>query len=147
MLTITFEDDPQSSDLQVIEEGLVSHAVAAHIEPRNYRHVVIFLRNEEQKVVGGLIGATVWGWLHVKELWLSAELRGMGYGRKLLQAAEHEAARRGCHHAYLDTFDFQTLDFYVHLGYQVFGSLADFPSGHVRYFVMKALVESQVPSP
>jgi hypothetical protein len=47
--------------------------------------------------------------------------------------------RRGCHHALLDTFDFQAREFYEKLGYAVFGSLDDFPRAHVRLFMKKAL--------
>ena len=54
-----------------------------------------------------------------------------------MRLAEAEAVRRGCKQAYLDTFDFQALDFYKNLGYQVFGTLDDFPEGHTRYFLQK----------
>ena len=60
-------------------------------------------------------------------------------GRRLLRAAEREAAERGCAHAYLDTFDFQARPFYERLGYAVFGVQEGFPPGHVRYFLRRAL--------
>jgi hypothetical protein len=56
-----------------------------------------------------------------------------------LSAAEDEARRRGAKHAYLDTFSFQAPDFYEQHGYQVFGTLDDFPAGHQRYFMTKEL--------
>ena len=99
----------------------------------------MFVRRPDGNVVGGLVGATVWGWLLVKELWVAEGHRGNGYGRALVQAAEMEAQKRGCHHAMLDTFDFQARDFYEHRGYAVFGELDDFPRGHVRYFMRKTL--------
>jgi hypothetical protein len=39
----------------------------------------------------------------------------------------------------LDTFSFQAPDFYKQHGYQVFGELQDFPSGHQRYYLKKQL--------
>jgi GNAT superfamily N-acetyltransferase len=92
-----------------------------------------------ERIVGGLTGATVWGWLEVKLLWVSEHHRGRGYGTRLLRTAEDEARRRGCHHAVLDTVDFQARGFYEALGYRTFASLADFPRGHSRIFFEKTL--------
>lgn len=58
--------------------------------------------------------------------------------------AEAEAVRRGCHHALLDTFDFQARPFYERLGYRVWGELADFPAGHTWFYLSKALDEPRV---
>lgn len=88
---------------------------------------------------GGLLGHTHWNWLFVSHLWVADPLRGRGYGRALMVQAEEEALRRGCDHAHLDTFDFQARAFYERLGYTVFGQLADYPSGHTRYFLQKEL--------
>jgi hypothetical protein len=52
---------------------------------------------------------------------------------------EVEARRRGCHSAYLDTFDYQARPFYEKLGYVVFGTLEDYPKGHQRFYMMKKL--------
>lgn len=40
---------------------------------------------------------------------------------------------------HLDTFDFQAKDFYLKLGYQVFGVLDNCPQDHSRYFMSKIL--------
>jgi len=66
-------------------------------------------------------------------------LRGRGYGRELLAAAEQEAVRHGCRAAHLDTMSFQALPFYLKQGYTVFGELHDWPPGHARYFLQKSL--------
>jgi GNAT superfamily N-acetyltransferase len=93
----------------------------------------------DQEIVGGLIGETYWGWLYINLLFVKDELRGRGYGHRLLTIAEDEARRGGAKNAYLDTFSFQAPDFYKQHGYQVFGELKDFPPGHQRYFLTKQL--------
>ena len=90
-------------------------------------------------MVGGLRGNTGWEWLYVDTLAVAEHLRGQDWGTRLLAAAEQEAVRRGCHSAYLDTFDFQALPFYQKQGYAIFGTLAHFPGEHTRYFLQKAL--------
>lgn len=139
-MEVRIEDRPEAQDLQLIERGLTDHAANAGIEPRNHRTLVLCLRDDDGRVRGGLLGSTVWGWLQISQLWVAAELRGTGQGVALMRAAEAEGVRRGCHHALLDTFDFQARGFYERLGYETFGELSDFPTGHTRFFMRKLLV-------
>ncbi len=97
------------------------------------------LRAPDEEIVGGVIGETHWGWFCITLMWVKEELRGRGYGGRLLSLAEEEARKRGARHAYLDTFSFQAPGFYKKHGYQVFGELKDFPPGHQRYYMTKQL--------
>jgi ribosomal protein S18 acetylase RimI-like enzyme len=75
----------------------------------------------------------------VKFLWVAETYRGRGWGKSLMEAAEKEARRRGVRNAYVDTFSFQAPEFYRKLGYREFGRLDDFPTGHRRSWLTKAL--------
>ena len=138
-MRIEVSDDIVADDIATIVAGLAEHAASAAIELRNAQPLYVLLRSDEGKLVAGLAATTVWGWLHVKELWVAAAERGSGVGTKLMHTAEHEARGRGCHHVLLDTFDFQARPFYEKLGYKLFGELSDFPRGHTRYFMSKQL--------
>lgn len=70
---------------------------------------------------------------------MSRSERGRGWGRRLVGEAESLAVASGCHHAWVDTFSFQSRPFYERLGYRVFGVLPDYPRGETRYFLSKAL--------
>jgi GNAT superfamily N-acetyltransferase len=72
-------------------------------------------------------------------MWIREDLRGHGYGGRLLTSIEDEARRRGAKKVFLDTFSFQAPDFYIRHGYRVFGELPDFPPASRRYFLTKAL--------
>ena len=50
----------------------------------NFQPLAITVR-ERGKIVGGLVGQTFWDWLFVELLWVSAEKRGKGLGKALLQ--------------------------------------------------------------
>jgi ribosomal protein S18 acetylase RimI-like enzyme len=93
----------------------------------------------DQTIVGGVIGETHWNWLYISLMWVKDELRGRGYGHRLLTLAEEEGRKRGATNAYLDTFSFQAPEFYKKYGYQVFGELQNFPPGHQRYYLTKQL--------
>jgi GNAT superfamily N-acetyltransferase len=132
---ISYVDKPEWG---VIGQG-IHHYNTQQAGDDQGRQLCFVLRAPDQEIVGGVIGATHWDWLHIDLMWVREELRGRGYGHRLLMAAEDEARQRGAKNAYLDTFSFQAPDFYKRHGYQVFGELQDFPTGHQRYYLAKKL--------
>ena len=107
--------------------------------PSANRPLVIEVRDANGAIVGGLWGATAYGWLFTQLLVVPESSRGQGLGRRLMLLAEEEATKRGCHAAWLDTFEFQAKAFYERIWYSCFGTLPDFPKGSTRYFMRKEL--------
>lgn len=103
------------------------------------RPLVLVLDNSDGHTIGGLWGRTAYGWLIVELLFVPEALRGKGIGAELMSLAEGEAISRGCHSAWLDTFEFQARGFYERLGYVSFAQLPDCSPGFLRYFMKKAL--------
>ena len=99
----------------------------------------VLIRDARGELVGGLVGSTYWGWLEVERLWIRENLRGRGYGSRLLVMAEAEARRRGCTRVHLTTFSFQARSFYERLGYRVVGQLDDYPPGGSYLWLRKDL--------
>src|SRR3954470_10187752 len=135
-MTISFEADPLSAGAQVIGQTLLAYNVEA-CAPADRKPLLLLLRDDGGRALGGLRGNTGWGWLYVEALAIAEEARRQDWGSKLLATAEREAAERGCHSAYLDTFDFQALPFYLKQGYTVFGTLDGFAGEHKRFFLQK----------
>jgi ribosomal protein S18 acetylase RimI-like enzyme len=136
----------QTYDFVYVDEpewGIIGPGIAdynrQHAGEDNVRSLCFVLKAPDQQIVGGVIGATYWNWLHLDLIWVREDLRGRGYGHRLLTLAEDEARKRGADYVYLDTFSFQAPDFYRRHDYRVFGELQDFPSGHQRYFLTKRL--------
>ena len=100
-----------------------------------------FLKNTRGEWLGGLLGSLWGGWLHIRILWVDAAARGHGNGTRLLQAAETYAVERGCFAATLETHSFQARPFYEKCGYEVFGTLDDWPPGHAKFFLRKRLTD------
>ncbi|MBN2086316.1 MAG: GNAT family N-acetyltransferase [Anaerolineales bacterium] len=136
--SLTQEAEPAEADLETIRAGLHAFNTLAASDD-GHRTLTLFLRDENGTLLGGLLGDTYWGWLHVAILWLEEKARRRGHGSRLLGAAEAEAIRRGCHHAHLDTMSFQALPFYQKHGYEVWGEIHDMPVGHSRIFLSKRL--------
>ncbi len=133
-----YVDKPDESVWRAIGGGIRSYNTQ-HAGDNKHQSLCFVLYAPDQEIVGGVIGETYWNWLYINLLWVKDELRGRGYGRRLLKMAEAEAQQRGATNVYLDTFSFQAPDFYKQHGYRVFGELRDFPPGHQRYFLTKQL--------
>lgn len=135
---IETQKDIKPADVNVIVKALTEfNASKANGETPSY--LLITVRDREQNVVGGLVGATYLGWLQVQAVWVSEVLRGKGYGSRLMQQAEDEARARHCPKVFLETLSFQALPFYEKIGYKVVSQIADFPLGGVRYALTKML--------
>jgi GNAT superfamily N-acetyltransferase len=134
---IKVEDKPTLEDIQVLRHGLSEFNFAQAGQRGQF--ISVFLRNDQQQIVGGAYGWTAFGWLHVDVLWLDENIRHKRLGRQVLQATEAEAMRRGCRFAKLETFSFQALDFYKKNGYTVFAELDQVAGGHRWYFLKKKL--------
>lgn len=132
------ESSPALEDQQVIQNGLRQHN-DQHVPAGGDSSFAVFLRGPDGAVIGGVLARAGRGWLRIGTLWVEASLRGQGYGRQLMAAAEAEGRQRGCHSAYLDTFSFQAPVFYEQCGYEVFGTLEAFPNEHTRFFMRKSL--------
>lgn len=139
--SITFEEHAKDEDVRRISEGLGKYNLE-QTGRDDFRKLNVFVRDNDDEIIGGVIGGTYWGWLYVDLLWIDERVRHLGYGRKLLEAAEEEAIKRGCTQVFLDTFSFQARPFYEKHGYTVFGTLKDFPPGHERYFLQKTLSQN-----
>lgn len=135
---IVYIEKPEEAAWGIIGRGLQKYNIE-QAGDNEFQRLCFALQTSEKEIVGGVLGEVYWGWLYVDLLWIQDELRGHGYGHRLLTRLEDEARKLGAKHVYLDTFSFQVPDFYKAHGYQVFGELPDFPPGHQRYFMKKEL--------
>lgn len=135
---VVVDDAPADADLAAVEAGLSAYN-RRFIGPPDRRPLAYVLRGVDGAVRGGLVGDTSRGWLYVDYLWVADDLRGSGWGSRLLEGGEREAVARGCHRAYLETNDYQAPAFYLRRGYAVVGRIPDFANGHDRIYLTKHL--------
>ncbi len=135
---IALEERPDYRDSNVIVQGLIDFN-AANTGGETPLDLVVTVRDENGRVIGGLVGDTYVGWMQVHALWVDETARGRGIGAAVLSRAEEEALRRACKHVFLETLSFQALDFYQKLGYVVQHRLEGFPPGGTRYALTKSL--------
>lgn len=132
------EDQPSDSDLELLEDQINRHNMA-QVAAFDGRRLAIFVRDEQQTVVAGISGYTWAGMCEIQFLWVADELRGRGYGSRLLQAAEQEARERGCQVIILSSYSFQAPGFYRQRGYSQAGQIDGCPPTHTNYYFKKTL--------
>ena len=103
------------------------------------RMLTIRAVDAEGRLIAGLSGWTWGGCAYVDVLWVSAAHRGQGWGTRLMDAAEREAATRGCTVIVLSTHTFQAPAFYQARGYAETGRTRDYPVGHGQIHLSKSL--------
>jgi len=136
------DEQPKPEDFRVILDGVraFNRAMTGNERPRP---VACFLRDDQDRIVGGVQG-NFWGRsVHIDALWVDESYRGQGHGEALMKALEAYAAEHGYPLAYLETASFQALPFYQGLGYSIFGELPEITKGHTLYFLQKELTEGQ----
>jgi len=105
----------------------------------NNEDISITVKDEEGNILGGITGNTKLHCLFIQFLWLDDKLRGEGIGAKLLKKAEELAVEKGCRMVRVDTFSFQAPEFYQKQGYEVYGTVEDFPEGYTHYMFLKRI--------
>ena len=70
--TITIEENSKPADVQAVEDGLLTFNLQFVPDPK-FQPLNLFVRGEDDCVLGGLLGGTYWGWLYVGFFWLAEE--------------------------------------------------------------------------
>jgi GNAT superfamily N-acetyltransferase len=124
------ETTSTESDMMVLIEGLGRNILKHLGDVELGKSLRIFLRDRDNRTVGGIAADLFGGWVYISLLWVDENLRDQGYGSELLKRLESEAIQLGCKYAHVDTYSFGARPFYERAGYQVFGILDDYPAGH-----------------
>ncbi|MBL4585152.1 MAG: GNAT family N-acetyltransferase [Pseudomonadales bacterium] len=135
---LTIPLPPEDADFKALEAGLTQYNESFTGLVLNEK-ISSFVKTEDGLVVGGILAQINWDWMHVQGLWIDDSIRADGWGSKLMAKLEQYALTKGIAHIRLETTSFQALDFYLKLGYSVFGELPDMPAGHTSYFLQKAI--------
>ncbi|WP_224554881.1 GNAT family N-acetyltransferase [Pectobacterium versatile] len=136
-MNLHITNTPDSDEEEFVIASLWKHN--EQYEAVDISPLFLNFKDDENNIIAGLISRTWWGALEVQYLWVSEKYRKSGLGRQLMQVAEKEALKRGCHLAYVDTFGFQAKGFYEKLGYKEYGNLPGYAHKHTRHYLAKLI--------
>jgi GNAT superfamily N-acetyltransferase len=141
-VTVALEARPDEATQIVLLSGLAAYnETRAGPDPvrQPENHLCIVARDGEGRVRGGLQGVVIGAWMAIDLVWVEDDFRERGVGSRLLAEAEAEALRRGAKWSVLASFDYQAPEFYMRRGYAEYARMEDFPAGHTRFQLRKAL--------
>ena len=132
----------EEDEVPALEAFLVERIYAFNAHATGYfdgKRVGGRLQDDSGEVIGAFTGHTWGGCCVIAHLWVHESRWRRGLGRALMQAAETQAARRGCELVVLTTHDFQAPRFYERLGYERRAVIRDWPKGYADLVYMKRL--------
>jgi len=88
------ESDPDENSINFIKNELNKYN-QMFAELDNHKLLAIFIKDTDNKIIGGLFGETYWGWFYIDRFWINEKYRRQGLGSKILKSAEEEALRGG----------------------------------------------------
>ena len=99
----------------------------------------LILKTKDDKVVGGIMCNMFMYSLYIDVLWVDEKFpEVMAMVQNLLQSRKI-AKEKGCILVDTCTFSYQSPDFYVKCGYEIYGILEGYPEGIKKYHLKKVL--------
>jgi GNAT superfamily N-acetyltransferase len=136
---IVISDAPNPADREAILQRLAAYN-KINGPPSGFQPLAILLRDPDTgETVGGLWGKTSFNWVFIELLVVPDHWRGQNIGTMLLRKAEEVGRERNCIGLWLYTFGFQARDFYEKNGFEVFGTIDDYPRDSNCSFMRKLL--------
>ncbi len=136
---ITINHDVRDADEKIIHEGMLvfTEGVLGDKEKWFEKSFSILLKDEADKVHGGILAKFDSESMYIDSLWVDESLRFQGFGTKLLKVAESEAYKLGCRYLTVDTYSFQAEGFYLKNGYERLGEIKNYYLHHTKIFLRK----------
>lgn len=119
-----------------IRKKLIEHNLKYITE---YEEYTLCLKDNCENIIGGVVASKDNERMTINYLWVDDSARGNGYGAKLIKHVEEIAIDKRCTVIWLNTFGFQAPDFYIKMGYELFGVLENCINGHNQYFFKKII--------
>lgn len=86
-----------------------------------------------------------WGQLHIKYLFVQEQYRLQGIATELMKHAVEFAQSRGCTFAFVETMNFQALEFYRKLGFNIELSRYGYNKGSSFHYLKRDLIGAARP--
>ena len=135
MKIIRADRNDHDAALARVEDGLTAFIKDA-VPGENFRPIVLELL-ESNKRHGGLVAYASWDWLVLDSLNIAGDLRGKGWGRKLLLEAQFIGLGMGCTRAKLETFTAE--DWSSRQGFKTVARLPNYPPSRSMAVMTKTL--------
>lgn len=137
-MDLKFTDNPSSQEIDALMQGILEQAKEIRglsgIKPFGF-----FYKDAGGEILAGCNGMLFYGSMYVDQLWVDKSLRNQGIGTQIMQKAEEFARKSDCSMITLNTMDWEALDFYKKLGFQLDFERSGYAKNSKMYFLRKVL--------
>lgn len=136
----TIIEDSTEESQSIVRKGLGSNFdefVAQVLKEYPQTGFKFVIKDNDEKVIGGVNGYTTMGTMFIEGLWVAETYRRQGYGKKLLQQAEKLAKERRCVAIQSACFTFQNLEFARNQGFKNYGISDAYPNEVKEHYLIK----------
>jgi ribosomal protein S18 acetylase RimI-like enzyme len=113
---VNFVDNLSEEVEEEMRKDLVDYE-SSHGINVNYRKFAVVLTDDANNTLGVINAFTAFAEVYIDDMWVNSLYRGMGYGRKLLQALETHFQGKGFNNINLVTNAFNAPEFYKKCGF------------------------------
>ena len=135
------------------EEYLTKSLIKNNYQYNEYLNPMIYRQHpfkfecyayDVNQVIGGIYGHIDDGyWLYIELLYVENNYRHQKIATSLMQKALKYAQEKECIGIRLNTWNFQAKEFYEFLGYEVYGTLNNYPPNSTLYSMKKVLINEK----
>lgn len=98
-----------------------------------------FIAYNDDAVVGVIIGKIFWNTVRISQLYIFPNYRHQGIGRSLVTETLNYAKENNCKYAFVETMNFQAVDFYKNLNFVVEFERFGFSHNTSMYFLKREI--------
>nr|WP_283244950.1 GNAT family N-acetyltransferase [Gehongia tenuis] len=129
----------KESDKHFVQERLAQYNASY---PEGSEDLSFHLEDEKGRCVGGIVASMEGRTVRLDYFWVEPTLRHKGYGSMLLDHLERAARGLGARQMEVNTYSFQTPDFYNKRGYKEFARVKTSQKDQVRHYFVKNLAST-----
>lgn len=106
--------------------------------------ICLTLKDSANQLLGGVIAfiSNYWSRCFIDILWIEEKYRNLGYGSQFLKTIEEIAINMNCKIVTVNTASFQAPKFYIKHGYELYGTINNFPTEEHSEYSFKKILES-----
>jgi len=138
---IEIHEQPLTDALKTqIYDGFSRHAIAmtGHDGKKNQ---IVFVAMDNEIFAGAVAIEIFWGALHIKYAYVSDDYRHQGLGTRLMDYALAYGQRNHCPFAFVETMNFQALEFYEKIGFKLEFTRTGYSYGTSFHYLRKDLLK------
>jgi GNAT superfamily N-acetyltransferase len=132
-VNILVDNNPSDEKNALLRKGIVDfNAQFLHEKAHPFS---IYAKNSDNEIIGG---ATIWEHsdaLYIDILWVEENYREKGIGSQLIHEVFKQATVKNINKIFVDTYEFQAVDFYKKHGFFVIGRLEEYLLGYDRIYL------------